>query len=1185
LKEANQKLVVYQSKLEDIVNLRTKELAKFKKAVDSSQANIVITDINGKIEYVNESFELLTGYSFEETVGNKPSVLKSGEHSQAFYAQMWQEILAGNDWVGDLCNRKKNGDLYWERAILSPIKDEHGDISHFVAIKEDITDKKRKEEERDFLIYSQDTALELSKSATFFVDFENRPDIVYTNPRLLKLFGFEDTSIESFLWEVWMKGMREVDEEMAKTQFNVFFDFINSDQNSYSHIYPFKRPKDGKQIWIKAYGEAFRDQKGFCTKVYGIAQDITDQMSLQQELMRSENSFKQLIELAPVGIAILNVENGEVLLANEMAARMFGVDKEQTTEMNIKTLYANLADRDIILERLRREKKIENMEIEFRVPGSDEPVWLSFSEVLYDYQGMDSAIVSFVDITKMKKMQFALEEAKKSADEVIDVSPNPVLVTEIETGKIIRVNNATFEFQGVEPMLFDDFSTINWYESPEVRNELIAEFMDNGSVRNKEVRLMKYSNKEMRECLMSWNRIFYNNKACIVSGILDITELKKTQRALQAYTDLQKMLVDISTSYINIPLSEVDDGINESLRKIGSFVDADRAYIFEYYNNISFAKNTYEWSAEGIDPMIGNLQNIPVSEMQEWTNSHKAGEMIFIPKVSEYHDEQARKVLEAQGIKSLLTIPMFDNEKLIGFVGFDFVKNHHEFTDQEVTLLILFSSIIVNIETRRKFESDLISAKLSAESANQAKSAFLANMSHEIRTPMNAIIGFSEIVSSRIKDDKLKNYLKSIQSGGKTLLNLINDILDLSKIEAEKFDLSSDEVHVRNLFSEIESYGILEADKKGIGFGVAVSEYTPVFVSLDEMRLKQVILNLLSNALKFTDQGEITISVDVTMQTEHTCELIIQVKDSGIGIPKNKLKDIFQSFTQVDESITKKYGGTGLGLSISLGIINEMGGSIRVDSQVNVGSTFAIVIPDVEIIEGSPMNELKDNLKDIQFEKVSILIIDDIESNWEALKGLLEIHDFQISIAEDGYQGVEAAITHIPDLIFLDIRMPGMDGYEVIKVLKENDKTKHIPVIAYTASSLDTEEDFKDLDFSGFLRKPIVMEEVTRYLIEFIPYHRHEQKSVEQEVDMSPKLVLTDEERSLMEERCTELRQQLRDKRSVSLEKKYASLIVEIGSELNNDELIALGKSLKMAIDDFDIEAVSGIIKNLDRLM
>ncbi|MEI6456847.1 MAG: ATP-binding protein, partial [bacterium] len=235
--------------------------------------------------------------------------------------------------------------------------------------------------------------------------------------------------------------------------------------------------------------------------------------------------------------------------------------------------------------------------------------------------------------------------------------------------------------------------------------------------------------------------------------------------------------------------------------------------------------------------------------------------------------------------------------------------------------------------------ADLKVAKIEAESANSAKSVFLANMSHEIRTPMNAIIGFSQILSATVRDPVQSNYIKSISSSGKTLLNLINDILDLSKIEAGKLEINPVPFNIRQLLAEIGSLFQVKAEEKGISLVIHAEDNLPENLIADELRLRQVLLNLMSNAIKFTEEGEIRLNSGSINNTDDRLDLVISVKDTGIGIKKDQQARIFGAFEQVENQDTRRYGGTGLGLAITSKLVTMMGGTIRIESEPFIGTT------------------------------------------------------------------------------------------------------------------------------------------------------------------------------------------------------------------------------------------------------
>lgn len=692
----------------------------------------------------------------------------------------------------------------------------------------------------------------------------------------------------------------------------------------------------------------------------------------------------------------------------------------------------------------------------------------------------------------------------------------------------------------------------------------------------------------------------------------DRTEQFNAEDSLRYEIDLQKILISISSTYINIELDRVEETIQRSLEELGNFVGADRAYIFDYDFSDNTTSNTYEWCAPGIQPEINNLQKIPVDFIPQWIERHSMGMEFYVHDVLSLPDEgegSLRRILEPQGIKSLITFPMISNSELVGFVGFDSVKKYHNYSEKEKKILNLFAQMLINIRNRQKWERqitlqeekfrnmitnvnlglieldsqgnllfanqsfcrmsgyqldellgkritdlnfyddnfesvreiaakanqglsptkevcvvnklgqkkwwfvsavpnyndkgqrtgtigiqlditaqkelelELAIAKNAAEKASKAKDLFLANMSHEIRTPLNVVLGMIRLLSKENLTTGQQHYVLQSGEAAQHLLTILNNILDMTKIEAGELTLDNRDFSLNALVANVKSMLFNQTTEKNLDFKLVIpSALAPVHIG-DEIRLKQILINLLGNAIKFTDKGCVCLTIQVTESANDYQVVRFEVKDTGIGMPNWFVSKVFDKFSQEQSSANRKYEGTGLGMAITKDLVTLMGGDLMVKSKKGIGTEISF---SVKFPVGSPekLNEKNNSFKKDVLAGYRILLVEDNQMNRFIARQSLLFAGCQVEEACNGKEAIKILEKEKVDLILMDIQMPEMDGVAATKYLRKVLGLK-TPVIALTANAFKHDinnylssgmDDFiiKPYDEQVFLKKIII---------------------------------------------------------------------------------------------------------------
>lgn len=886
-------------------------------------------------------------------------------------------------------------------------------------------------------------------------------------------------------------------ENLAMNPFR--FDLVNDNQVVERQRILIK--PDGQKVHIE-----MRSKKLSTEGFQSIIRNITKRKNAEEALSQSEELNRKLLTTIP-DVVIRTDISGKIVFANDTLEKNYPFLKKEDVLGKNMLDFIDAQDRERALEntRLMFERPLGPKEYKFRLSEEHLLDIEVNGDVIYNNLGQPVGMVYVIrDVTERKRAEEKSRENEARYEQLYtmmrlmsDTMPDMLWAKDLDK-KYLFANKAICEqllmaSDTTEPIGKTDLffaqrerakqpDNPNWHTFGELCMDSDAVTLAN----MKEMQFDEFGNVSGKFLYLDVRKAPLFNSTGNLIGVVgtarDITEKKRIASELEHQSNLRKLLMEISTGFINIPLSKVQESVDNSLASMAKFVGADRAYIFDYDFEKQICINTYEWCSEGTSPQIDQLQAVRNDDIPDWVASHVKGEAIYIKDVSQLPEGGLKYILEMQDIKSLLSVPLMHEGTCIGFVGFDSVKKHHTYSEPELQLLSVFGNMLVNISQRQQNEQNLLTAKAKAEESDKLKSAFINNISHETRTPLNGIIGFGQFLSEpNITPDERNFFFDKLSKSSDRLLNTISDYMDMARLVSGSihanfyaFDLNE------ALSSVITDYRKLCLDKN-IWFEAIIPEEPAqqIIISDKELILK-TLRKIADNAVKFTVSGKISIAYSVQKD-----DILFAVKDTGKGIARDKLREIFGMFVQEDMSMTRGYEGSGLGLTIAAGFVALFGGKIWAESEKGKGSSFYFTVPLSETKTEITPEPARKRLK-LSTATPLVLLAEDDPSSYYFLELVVKKAGCNYLHAATGREAVAMCEQHSDiSLVLMDVMMPEMNGLEAMQAIRKF--RPELPVIALTAyAQTGDEKMFLSAGFDEYKVKPITQKELKRLLSNYI---------------------------------------------------------------------------------------------------
>ena len=1065
-----------------IERTRTLDLLKsseerYRLIFDQAADMIVIINAKGKVLDLNHIFENETGYKRSTVIGGNifefNFLTPKSAVTVAFYLS---RIMYGKKIpIFEIEGIKKDGKIITYELRAVPII-EKGERIGVQAILRNITERKKTEAKLQQNEKQLSNLMSNLPGMAYRCKYDSNWTMEFVSQGCSELTGYLPDEL------VGNKEIAYADLIHPEDRENVFKIITTSVQQRkpFQLLYRI-RSKDEQEKWVWEKGNAVINNKKKVDALEGFITDISSRVHAENALKESEELYRKLIATLPDIIVITDLK-GNIIFLNEVGIKFSGyANFEEVKHKNFVNFFAE-QDRKRLSKNLTTalRENIDQQEYKFVNIRNEEFLFEIQREILRSSDSTPYGLIfSCRDITFRKKAELALSQSEEKYRMLMDSIQDGVF--SIESEIMTFANRALSEMIGytVEETIgypFEKFVAPEDLELVKKNYSLRQNGLDAPS--SYEWRMLHKDGRRIY-VNMSARIINYHGRKATIGTVKDVTRRRELEQILLNQKNLFKGVADAA----NILLTEnnFDLAIKNTLQSLGQSSNVDRVYLFENYvdelTGELITSQKYEWTNGTVTPEINNpeLQNMHYFPLfEEWFDILNSGEIIN--QLVKDLKTPLKDLLTKENVKSVLLVPIMVNAKFWGFIGFDYCKSDRTWNDSEISILKTTSANLSRVIEREIAKKELIEAKETAEVMSKLKSNFLANMSHELRTPLIAILGYTEILGNEIRNDDWNDMIETIMQSGKRLLETLNLILDLSKIEADKVQINTKEL---NLNSEIrETINLLKpvADKKNLYIKPDFLD-KDLLVKLDKRLFQSVITNLINNGIKYTKEGGVTVNLNTFVENNNSF-IAIKVSDTGIGIAEEDQKLIFDEFRQVSEGYNRSFEGAGLGLTITKKFVEKMGGTISLESTKGGGSMFTVVFPvqNINSDEYEPLvNAANNNYKGIQQDdKIDkVLIIDDDPATRKIIELFLK-NETQTKTVCNIKDAIDEANKYNYSLVLMDISLgQGVSGIDLLKKFRELSFYKNIPIIAVTAHAMvGDRERFLLEGFDDYLSKP-----------------------------------------------------------------------------------------------------------------